>query len=104
MAYGSCDKCSNLSVCGLTVFSVDITTLELTSMKTVPSMPLCSFFIKVTHVWYLLQNESLNLRNEQIQFRRDVFKRIIAVIKLIGKCGLSNWRLDTKWLTSGGKI
>lgn len=93
MAYGSHDKCSNLFVRGLTDFKrghhyARISGHENSGEHTINAT---AFFLDRSHanVRYLLHNESLNLRNEQIQFRRDVLKRIIDVIKLIGKCGLS---------------
>ncbi len=93
MAYGGRDKCSNLFVRGLTDFQRGhhYTRISEHENSAEHATNATAFFMDKSHtnVRCLLQNESLNLRNEQIQFRRDVFKRIIDVIKLIGKCGLS---------------
>ncbi len=93
MAYGNADgrNAKNVFIRGFTDFKHHYDRIKEHEISHEHSTNAEAFFLDENNasVRHLLQNESLNLRKQQIQFKRDVLRRVIDVIKCIGKCGLS---------------
>lgn len=93
MAYGDSvnEHGKNIFMRGLTDFRHHYTRIQEHEKSSEHSKNAEAFFLdqQNANVEQLMENECLSLRRQQVQTRRDVMKRIIDVLKVIGKCGLS---------------